>query len=130
MLVYHHLLEDKSMRIDDRHVFLFARSIENKSLSTMLATNASPWRGMIGLSGMPDLPENSSKLLGSPRILISLEDFGSTNELEALQKYQAEAYQYGLAVDFFIHKDAPHDFSSKQSLSLRNQAMVTFIFDN
>jgi len=49
MLVYHHLLEDKSMSIDSGRVYLFARSGENGALSGMLATNSAPWRGMIAL---------------------------------------------------------------------------------
>jgi hypothetical protein len=119
---YNYLAPDAS--IDRGRVFVLSRSRECESLWGLLARHPEPWKGAIVLNGWPaDFPPGKKV----PKILFDVEERGASHE--SLARFQETGLQRGVPVEYYIHKDAPHDYMARSNLRTRMQNMVHFVFD-
>ena len=118
----------KSLPIDKDRVFLFGASAETQPLSECLKKTPGLWQGAILLNPSA-LPDFSQSPLGQrrPRLLISAG--AEENEEKRFEKYQADALQYGVLVDYTIAPGEGHHLIGKAAQYQRTQAITRLIFE-
>jgi predicted esterase len=126
MGVYHALAHDPG--IDTRRVYLFGASAETRYLSECVTQSPGLWKGIILLNPtqLPDFSK-SPPFQSRPKILISAG--GEEHEADRLKKYQADALNWGVLVDYVIHPGEPHHLVGNAGELERTKAMMHFVFE-
>ena len=124
--IYDYLKRDPS--IDTRQVYLFGASAETHYMSECMEKTPGLWKGAILLNpGM--LPDFSKSPLfqNRPKILIS----AGSEELEdqRFKKYQQDALQSGVLVEYIVHPTETHRMVGMDGKLARIQEIVHFIFE-
>jgi hypothetical protein len=118
----------KSLPIDKDRVFLFGASAETQYMSECLKQTPGLWRGAILLNPSA-LPDFSQSPLGQRRPRITISAGAAENEEKRLEKYQADALQYGVLVDYTIAPGEGHHFIGNAAQYQRTKAITRFIFE-
>ena len=118
----------KSLPIDKDRVFLFGASAETRYVSECLEKTPGLWQGAILLnpSGLPDFSQSP---IGQrrPRLLISAG--AAENEEKRLEKFQSDALQSGVLVDYTIAPGEGHHFIGHAAQYQRTKDIARFIFE-
>jgi len=114
--------------VDTRHVYLFAASAETHYLSQMVATNPAPWRGLILLnpSRLPDFSQ-SPWFQSRPKIL--LDAGGEEHQEDHFKRYQKDALNSGVLVEFYTHPGETHRMVGTGPKLERARELKHFIFE-
>ncbi len=114
--------------IDTQRVYLIGASAETHYMSPCLEKTPGLWKGAILLDAgaLPDFSK-SPFLQNRPRILISAG--GEEHGEDRLTKYQQEALQSGVAVEYLISPTETHRFVGTAGKLERLQAINHFIFE-
>jgi hypothetical protein len=124
--LYQKLKQDPA--IDTSRIYLYAASAETYYLSDLVEKTPGLWRGIILLnpSRLPDFSKSSLSQT-RPKILISV---GSEERAaERLKRYQANALQWGVVVDYLIAPGEAHRFIGKTAKQQRLQKVSQFVFE-
>ena len=124
--LYQKLKQDPA--IDANRVYLYAASAETRYLSELVEKTPGLWRGIILLnpSRLPDFSK-SPVAQKRPKILICA---GSEERAEErLKRYQSDALQWGVVVDYLIASVEAHRFIGKTAKQQRLQKVRQFIFE-
>jgi len=119
---------EHDLPIDRNRVFLFGASAETEHMSKFMTNSPAFWKGAIFLNPT-QLPDFSKSPLfqNRPKILISA---GTQEHEEArLKKYQQDALNCGVLVDFELSAGEGHHFIGNAGQLERATAMRRFIFD-
>jgi hypothetical protein len=122
--VYEHLKHDPC--IDANRIYLLAISHETKYLSQCLEKTPGICKGAIFLDPI-DLPDfsHSPTFQNRPKILISIGSVGADED--DLKKFQQDAMQSGVIVEFIMHPDENHLLVGTDAYLARLQAISHFI---
>lgn len=114
--------------VDANNIYLYAASAETQYLSDLVEKTPGLWRGIILLnpSRLPDFSK-SPLWQKRPKILISA---GSEEHAdERLKRYQANALQWGVLVEFLVSPGEAHRFIGKMAKQQRLQKVSQFVFE-
>jgi len=114
--------------VDTRRVYLFAASAETSYLSQMVETNTAPWRGLIMLNPSA-LPDFSKLPVFEARPKILLDAGGEEHEEDRFKKYQKDALNSGVIVEFYTHPGETHRTVGIDAKLQRSQELMHFIFE-
>jgi len=114
--------------IDTSQVFLFGASAETEYMGQLAEKKPGLWKGMILLNPgrLPDF-SGSPLFQSRPRILLSAG--GEEREDAKFKKYQQDALQWGVLVEFQIAPGETHRFVGKTGKLKRAEAVMRFIFE-
>jgi hypothetical protein len=121
-----HLKQDPT--VDTKRVYLFAASAETRYLSQLVQTNPALWRGLILLnpSALPDFAKAPKSQL-RPKMLL---DAGGEEHLEdRFKKYQKDALNFGVVVEFYTHPGETHRMVGAAPRLERARELKHFIFE-
>lgn len=124
--VYEALKKEKW--IDTHRVYLIGASAETYYMSPCLEKTPGLWKGAILLDAgvLPDFSK-SPLLENRPKIFISVG--GEEHEEARLQKYQQDALQWGVPVEYLVAPTEPHRFVGTAAKLARLEAINHFIFE-
>jgi hypothetical protein len=124
--LYEQLKNDPT--VDTRRVYLFAASAETHYLSQLVETNPAPWRGLILLnpSQLPDFSQ-SPRFQLRPKML--LDAGGEEHEENRFKKYQKDALNSGVVVEFYTHQGETHRMVGTGPKLERARELKHFIFE-
>jgi len=114
--------------VDTRRVYLFAASAETRYLSQLVETDPAPWRGLILLnpSQLPDFSK-TPWLQSRPKML--LDAGGEEHQEEHFKKYQRDALNSGVVVEFYTHPGETHRMVGTAPKLERARELKHFIFE-
>jgi hypothetical protein len=117
-----------SLHIDTSQVFLFGSSSEIDQMSEVLTNSPGLWKGIILLNpGALDDLSDAPWFQQRPKILIMS---GSEEKVDAwLEKYQTDALQSGVMVEYVIHPGEEHHIVGNAAQLERTKAIMHFIFE-
>jgi predicted esterase len=123
---YQSLIQDPC--IDRQQVFLFGASAETKYLSECVVKSPGLWKGLMLLNPteLPDFSK-SPPFQSRPKILISTG--GEEHQENRIKKYQADALQSGVLVEYLVHPGEGHHLVGNAAQLERTKAMMHFIFE-
>jgi len=124
--LYEQLKSDPT--VDTRRVYLFAASAETHYLSQMVTTNSAPWRGLI-LLNPSELPDFSTLPLFQPCPKILLDAGGEEHMEDRFKKYQKDALNSGVIVEFHTHPGETHRTVGVDAKLQRSRELMRFIFE-
>jgi hypothetical protein len=124
--LYEQLKSDPT--VDTRRVYVFAVSAETHYLSQMVATNSAPWRGII-LLNPSQLPDFSQSPRWQPMPKMLLDDGGEQHEEERFKRFQKDALNSGVVVEFYLHSGETHRMVGEAGRLERVQEEMRFIFE-
>ena len=124
--LYEQLKSDPT--VDTRRVYLFAASAETSYLSQLVETNPAPWRGFM-LLNPSELPDFSKLSLFQPRPKILLDAGGEEHLDDRFIKYQKDALNSGVIVEFYTHPGETHRTVGIDAKLQRSRELMRFIFE-
>ncbi|HEY5043665.1 MAG TPA: hypothetical protein VIK53_16960, partial [Verrucomicrobiae bacterium] len=124
--LYEQLKNDPT--VDTRRVYLFAASAETSYLSQMVQINSTPWRGLMLLNPSA-LPDFSKLPLFQERPKILLDAGGEEHDEDRFNKYQKDALNSGVIVEFYTHPGETHRTVGIDAKLQRSKELMHFIFE-
>ncbi len=114
--------------VDTRRVYLFATSAETRYLSELAETKPGPWRGLI-LLNPSQFPDFSKLSLFQSRPKIMLDTGGEEHAENRFKKYQQDALNSGVVVEFYTYPGENHQIVASANKLERTRHLAHFIFE-
>jgi hypothetical protein len=126
MGVYKSLAQDPC--IDTQQIYLIGASAETEYMSELMAKKPDQWKGAIFLNPIT-LPDFSKSPLFQTRPKILISAGSEESETDRFKKYQVDALNQGVMVDFIIHPGEQHHMVGNSAQLERTKAMMHFMFE-